>query len=130
LATSLGRSRGDWHAAGSSNQESEMAEAGWVRVASVADVAVGHVHAVRVGGREIALYHLADGGFRATDNICTHEYAQLSDGWLEDGCIECPLHAARFDIRTGKALCAPAEADLDVFEVKVEGDNLLVNVPA
>ena len=68
--------------------------------------------AVRVGEREIALYHLPGGDFRATDNICTHEYAQLSDGWLEDGCIECPLHAARFDVRTGKALCAPAEENL------------------
>ena len=84
-----------------------MAEAGWVRVASTSDVAEGQVHAVRVGDREIALYHLPGDDFRATDNICSHEYALLSDGWLEDGCIECPLHAARFDVKTGKALCAP-----------------------
>ena len=77
---------------------------------------------------EIALYHLPGGDYRATDNICTHEYAQLSDGWLEDGCIECPLHAARFDIRTGKALCAPAEGNLKVFELKVEGGDLLLKV--
>ena len=83
-----------------------MADAGRVGAAGVADVAEGQVHAVRVGGREIALYHLPGGDIRATDNICTDEYAQLSDGWLEDGCIECPLHAARFDVRTGKALCA------------------------
>ena len=106
-----------------------MAEAGWVRVAGVADVAEGHVHAVRVGDREIALYHLSGGEFRATENVCTHEYALLSDGWLEDGCIECPLHAARFDVRTGKALCAPAETGLAVFEVKAEGSDLLLRVP-
>ena len=53
---------------------------------------------------------------------------KLSDGWLEDGCIECPLHAARFDVRTGKALCAPAETNLAVFEVRVEGGDLLVKV--
>ncbi len=110
-------------------KESDMADAGWVRVASVADVAEGQVHAVRVGDREIALYHLPDGEFRATENVCTHEYALLSDGWLEDGCIECPLHAARFDVRTGKALCAPAETDLKVFEVKTEGADLLLKVP-
>jgi nitrite reductase/ring-hydroxylating ferredoxin subunit len=68
------------------------------------------------------------GEFRATDNICTHEYAQLHEGWLEDGCIECPLHAARFDIRSGKALCAPADVDLAVFEVKAEGEDLLIKV--
>jgi nitrite reductase/ring-hydroxylating ferredoxin subunit len=106
-----------------------MADGEWAKVASVADVAEGQVHAVRVGGREIALYHLPGGEFRATDNICSHEYAQLSDGWLEDGCIECPLHAARFDIRTGKALCAPAETDLQVFELKVEGGDLLLRIP-
>jgi nitrite reductase/ring-hydroxylating ferredoxin subunit len=111
------------------NQESEMADAGWVRVAGVADVAEGQVHAVRVDGREIAVYHLPGGTFHATDNICTHEYAMLSDGWLENGSIECPLHAARFDVRTGKALCAPAETNLQVFEVKAEGDDLLVKVP-
>ena len=105
-----------------------MAEAGWVRVAARADVAENTAKAIRLGDKEIALYHLPGGEFRATDNICTHEYAQLSDGWLEDGCIECPLHAARFDIRTGRALCAPAETDLPVFEVKVEGADLLVKV--
>ena len=105
-----------------------MPEAGWVRVASEADVAEGQVHAVRAGGREIALYRLPGDDFRATDNVCSHEYALLSDGWLENGCIECPLHAARFDIKTGKALCAPAETDLQVFEVKREAGDLFVKV--
>jgi len=105
-----------------------MPEAGWTRVASVSDVAEGQMHAVRVGDREIALYHLPGGMFHATDNICSHEYAQLTDGWLENGCVECPLHAARFDVKSGKALCAPAEKDLDVFEIKVDGGDLLVKV--
>ena len=83
---------------------------------------------LRVGEREIAVYHLAGGEFRATDNVCTHEYALLSEGWMENGCIECPLHAAQFDIRTGKALCAPADVDLQVFEVKVEGTDILLNL--
>lgn len=106
-----------------------MAET-WVRVAAAADVAEGSVIAVRVGEREIAIYHLPGGEYRATDNICSHEYAQLSDGWLENGEIECPLHAARFDIRTGKALCAPAETDIATFEVKREGADLLLRLPA
>ena len=105
-----------------------MADAGWVRVAATSDVAEGQVIAVRVGEREIELYHLPGGDYRATDNICTHEYAQLSDGWLENGCIECPLHAAQFDCRTGKALSSPAEEDLQVFEIKVEGADLMVKI--
>ncbi len=103
--------------------------ADWVRVAAAADVAEGNVLGVRVGEREIALYHLPGGEYRASDNICTHEYALLSDGWLEDGCIECPLHAGRFDIRTGKAMCAPVDRNLEMFEVKLEGDALMVKLP-
>ena len=57
-----------------------MAEAGWVRVAAKADVAENTAKAIRVGDKEIALYHLPGGEYRATDNICTHEYAQLTDG--------------------------------------------------
>ena len=50
----------------------------------------------------------------------------LSDGWLENGCIECPLHAAQFDIRTGKAMSAPADEDIAVYAIKAEGDDLMV----
>jgi nitrite reductase/ring-hydroxylating ferredoxin subunit len=91
-------------------------------------VAEGAVLGVRLGGKEIAIYHLPGGEFRATDNVCTHEYALLSEGWLENGCIECPLHAAQFDVRTGKALSTPADVDLAVFEIKVEGDDLLIKL--
>ena len=106
-----------------------MPEDRWVRAASTEDVAEGKVISVRVGEHDIALYHLPGGEYRATDNVCTHEYATLSDGWLEDGVIECPLHAGRFDVRTGKALCDPVETDLAVFELKVEGTDLLVKLP-
>ena len=101
----------------------------WVRVAATADVAEGAAIAVKVGDREIALYHLPGDEFRATDNVCTHEYAQLHEGWLENGEIECPLHAGKFDVRTGKATSAPCELAIDVFEVKVEGTDLLLKVP-
>ncbi len=102
---------------------------GWVRVAAAADVAEGQALGVRVGDKEIAIYHLQGGEFCATDNVCSHEYALLTEGWMENGCIECPLHAAQFDIRTGKALSAPADEDLAVFAVKVEGGDVLVKIP-
>src|ERR1700712_3336961 len=101
----------------------------WVRVAAKGDVAEGACIGVRVGDREVAVYHLPGGEFRATANVCTHEYALLSDGWLENGCIECPLHAAQFDIRTGKALSAPADEDIAVYPLKAEGEDLLGQVP-
>jgi nitrite reductase/ring-hydroxylating ferredoxin subunit len=105
-----------------------MAE--WVRVAAMGDVAEGGCIGVRVGEKDVAVYHLPGGEFRATDNICTHEYALLSDGWIENGCVECPLHAAQFDIRTGKAMSAPADEDLAVYPVKAEGGDLFVQIGA
>ena len=101
----------------------------WVRVAAKSDVKEGACLGVRVGDKEVALYHLPGGEFHATDNVCSHEYALLSDGWLENGCIECPLHAAQFDVRTGKAMSAPADEDIAVYPIKQEGDDLLVQMP-
>ena len=102
--------------------------ADFVRVAGKGEIAEGACLGVRVGNKEVAIFHLAGGEFRATDNVCSHEYALLTDGWIENGCIECPLHAAQFDIRTGKALSAPADEDIAVYEVKIDGDNILVAV--
>ena len=106
-----------------------MSEAGnWVRVASVADVAEGTAMAVETKGLSLAVYHLDGGEICVTDNTCTHAFALLTDGWLENGCIECPLHAAQFDVRNGKALSSPADEDLKVFQIKVEGDDLMLEV--
>ncbi len=87
----------------------------------------GEVIGVEVGGRSIALYD-ADGNIFATDNICTHAYARLSDGWLDGELIECPLHAARFDIRTGKVLDPPATIDLKTYPVRVIDDEIQVEL--
>lgn len=100
---------------------------GWVRVARRGDLAEGEVLGVSAAGREIALYD-ADGQLFATDNICTHAYARLSDGWLEGAVIECPLHAARFDVRTGKVLDPPATEALKTYPVRLVGDDIEVNL--
>jgi nitrite reductase/ring-hydroxylating ferredoxin subunit len=105
-----------------------MADENWVRVAKIDEVPEGEIVARRVGDKEIALYHLEGGEFRATSNICTHEFARLSDGWLDGAMIECPLHAAQFDVRTGAVLAPPADTDLEVFEVRIDGDDLLIRL--
>jgi 3-phenylpropionate/trans-cinnamate dioxygenase ferredoxin subunit len=93
----------------------------WIRVASTADLKDDEGLGVALDGRSIALFR--DGGeIFATDNVCTHAYALLSEGFLEDGCIECPLHQARFDIRTGKAMGGPATADIRTYPVRVDGE--------
>jgi nitrite reductase/ring-hydroxylating ferredoxin subunit len=105
-------------------------EGKWVVVAAAGDVAKGAMKAVGVAGLDLALYHLADGTWCASDNLCTHAAARLTDGWLEGCTIECPLHAGRFDLRTGAGQGAPIEDDLLVYPVRVEGDDVLVQLPA
>ena len=97
----------------------------WIRIAAIDALQDDEAMPVTVGEAKIALYR-SNGHYFATDNICTHALALLSDGYLEDGCIECPLHQARFDIRTGKALCAPATEDVKTWPVKVDGSDVLI----
>ena len=102
-------------------------ETGWVRAANRADLREGEVLGVDIGGRSVALYEV-DGEIFATDNICTHAYARLSDGWLDGDLIECPLHAARFEIRTGKVLDPPATEDLKTYPVRLIDDEIQVKL--
>jgi naphthalene 1,2-dioxygenase system ferredoxin subunit len=102
-------------------------EGGWVRVAGRGDISAGEVIGVEAVGHSIAIYD-CDGELYATDNICTHAYACLSDGWLDGATIECPLHAARFDVRTGKVLDPPATEDLRTYPVRLVNDQVQVKL--
>jgi naphthalene 1,2-dioxygenase system ferredoxin subunit len=102
-------------------------ESGWVKVAARGDLHEGDVLGVVIAGHDIALYDL-DGTVYATDDICTHAYAKLSDGWLDNGEIECPLHAGRFDVKTGKATAPPCVDDVRVYPVRVAGDEIQVKL--
>jgi naphthalene 1,2-dioxygenase ferredoxin component len=104
-----------------------MSSEAWVKAADRSALGDGEVIGVIVAGREIALYEL-DGDILATDDICTHAYAKLSDGWMEKGEIECPLHAGRFDIKTGKATAPPCVDDLKTYPTRVEGGEIQVKL--
>ncbi len=101
----------------------------WVRVAAARQIGQGDMLGVEAGGRKIAICHLEDGSWHAIENVCTHAYALLTEGWLDGDCIECPLHAGRFDVRTGQAVGAPADEDVASFPVKLEGADVLVALP-
>lgn len=106
-----------------------MSDESWHKVAGEADVDPDEPLRVRVGDAQIALCNV-DGTIYAIDNICTHEYAELSDGFIEGDCIECPLHQAQFHIPTGKALGPPADEDLATYPVKVENGDVFVQLLA
>ena len=99
----------------------------WIDVLAVESVPEADVTAVYAEGKEIALYEV-EGAIYATDNVCTHGAARLSDGFLEDGQIECPLHQGRFDVCTGKAMCAPLTEDIKTYPVKIENMRVMLRL--
>ncbi|HVE75183.1 MAG TPA: non-heme iron oxygenase ferredoxin subunit [Actinomycetota bacterium] len=100
----------------------------WVRVAGVSDVKPGAVIQVQVDEEPVALANV-DGELLAVGDICSHEYFLLSDGWVEEDQIECSKHGSLFSLRTGEAINLPAIHPVPVYEVKVEGDDVLLKGP-
>jgi nitrite reductase/ring-hydroxylating ferredoxin subunit len=89
----------------------------------------GGIVPVRVGGYTLAI-HLVDGQPYCTDDICTHEESLISDGgFLEGFEAECPLHGARYDVRTGEVTMPPAEDPLRTFPVEVRDGQVYVQLP-
>lgn len=99
----------------------------WIDVAAVDAIPEGDVTAVRVNGKEFALYEV-DGDIYASDNLCTHGAARMSDGFLEGTEIECPLHQGKFDVCTGKALCAPLTENIRVYPVRIDNQRVFLNI--
>ena len=97
----------------------------FVKVAAVTDIAPGSGRLIEVAGRRIALFNAA-GTFYAVDDRCTHGSASLSDGYLEGTTVTCPLHAGCFDVRTGKATWSPAFRPVATYEVRIDGQDVLL----
>lgn len=72
-----------------------------IRVCALADLPPGQIRRLDLKP-PIAVFHTSDGELFALDDTCSHQQASLSDGWLEGCAVECPLHAAQFDLRTGQ----------------------------
>jgi 3-phenylpropionate/trans-cinnamate dioxygenase ferredoxin subunit len=101
--------------------------ADFVKVAKTTDIAAGQVKICKVNGREIALCHV-DGEFYAIDDVCTHDDGPLGEGELDGYEIECPRHGARFDVKTGRATALPAVMPVQAHPVRVEGDDVEVQI--
>ncbi len=98
-----------------------------VKVAELGEIPPGGCKRVLVKRHPIAIFHLDD-GFYAIDDTCTHAEASLCEGQLMGDQVACPLHGARFDIRTGKALTLPAVTPVETYQVVVQGNDILVEV--
>ena len=105
-----------------------MAESGYVKVAEVGQLSPGDMITVEVGEEQILLVNIG-GNIHACDDICSHAYASLSEGDLNGEEVECPLHGSAFNVTTGEVLTPPADEKVRVFEVRVDGQDILVGPP-
>ena len=106
-----------------------MADAGFVKVAQVSEIKPGEMITVDFPSGDAVLIANVEGVIHACDDICSHAYASLSEGDINGAEVECPLHGALFNITTGEALTPPAEAPIKVYQVQVDGDDILVAPP-
>ena len=100
---------------------------GWTRIASVEEIPPGKAKEVASGGRVIALFNV-DGEIHAMDGICPHAGGPLGAGPLDGQIVTCPWHGWRFDVTTGQH-SLNSRLRQERFPVKVEGSNILVQLP-
>ncbi len=99
----------------------------FVKVASLSDVPAGGKLSLEVADHYIVLVNM-DGKIYCLDDVCTHDGGPLGDGELEDHCLVCPRHGAKFDIRTGQAVAMPATEPTSIHEVMIDGENILIKL--
>jgi 3-phenylpropionate/trans-cinnamate dioxygenase ferredoxin subunit len=103
--------------------------ADWRRVCAINDIEEGSPVGVELDGKAVGIFRVGADIF-ALDDICPHEYALLSSGFQDGATIECPLHQALFNITTGGHLTPPAECGVRSYPVKLEGNDVYVNIAA
>ena len=104
-----------------------MSDNNWILVGTTDNVEVEDIIRFDHNDKTFCVYKLED-GFYATDGICTHEAVHLEDGLVMDNEIECPMHQGVFDIKTGEAISPPACDDLKTYPVKVEDNNIYIQI--
>lgn len=98
----------------------------FMKVAKVSDLAPGNGRTVEAGGKKIALFNVG-GTYKAVADTCLHRGGPIGEGALEGNAVVCPWHHWKYDLGSGASLTNPA-LKLQTFPVKVEGDDVLVEV--
>ena len=100
----------------------------WVKVAQLSELADKEMKAVRQNGEHIAVVR-ADGAVYAFEDYCTHSFCSFTPGNVEvDGEVLCLCHMAKFNYRTGDVVWGPAYLPIKVFPVRIEGDDVYVEI--
>ena len=95
------------------------------KLSAEGEVSPGEIRQYTVEGRFVALCNV-DGELHAFEDVCTHQFTHLSEGEFTDSEVKCPLHGAKFDVKTGAAKSLPAVKPVPKHEVKVENGNVYV----
>ena len=101
-----------------------------VRVCSVDDVKPGQAKRVDVEGHRLSVVRIGD-DFYVIGDECSHEDYSLSEGdvWEDEREIECPQHGSTFSLETGEPQTLPATQPVPTYQVRVEGDDVIVSLP-
>jgi nitrite reductase/ring-hydroxylating ferredoxin subunit len=97
----------------------------FVKVAEIKDIGPSSMKAVDVEGEKVCIIN-AEGSYFAIGNVCTHVGGPLNEGTLEGYEVECPWHGSKFYIRSGSVTKPPAVRAVSKYEVKLDGNNILV----
>jgi len=100
---------------------------GFVKVADKKNLPTGKAIAVSVNNKKIAVFNINNCYF-AIDDECSHAGGSLSEGEVEGYVVTCPWHGATFDVQTGQALSAPAFDQVKNYKVKIEGNDIQIEV--
>ncbi len=98
----------------------------WIRACAVDEVAPGEAVALPLTP-PIAVFNV-DGEFYATDDTCTHAESSLADGYIDGEIVECAFHFAKFNIKDGAALTAPAFEPLVTYPTKIDDGEVFVDI--
>ena len=96
---------------------------GFVPVAKASELSPGQMKWVAVNGERRVLANV-EGTFYAISDVCGHRNAPLSRGKLDGYLIECPLHYAQFDVRTGELVNGPVSTAVPIYQVCIEADTV------
>ncbi len=97
------------------------------KVANVSEIELGQMKTFEIDFERILICNV-DGKFYAIEDECSHDSAPISTGRLKNNILMCPRHGAKFDVTNGAVKAPPAIVPLETFEIKIDGNNILVKV--
>jgi 3-phenylpropionate/trans-cinnamate dioxygenase ferredoxin subunit len=98
-----------------------------IKTLKTSDLSLNSSKVINLGDKQIALFNY-EGEYYALDDMCSHAEASLSEGDVYDCKVECPLHGAEFDLKTGDAVTLPATKPVNKYKVNVEDDYIFLEM--